>query len=78
MVYYGRLKREAGRPGRSVELDGEAPTVDDLVRRLEELDFASVEALEGVAFSVGDELVDRARTLREGERVGLLPPVSGG
>lgn len=76
--YYGRLKELAGRDGREVELEEAPATVGELAGRLAELDFAGPGELEGVAYSVGDELVGPDRALDDGDEVGLLPPVSGG
>lgn len=74
---YGRLKESAGSPARVVELDGDAPTVGDLLARLrEEVDLGG--ELDSLALTVGDEVVDAGRPLRDGDEVGLLPPVSGG
>lgn len=76
--YYGRLRELAGRERREVELDGEPATVGELAARLAEQDFRDPGELEGVAYSVGDELVGAERRLSDGDEVGLLPPVSGG
>jgi molybdopterin converting factor small subunit len=31
-----------------------------------------------LSFAVNEEIVDRTRSLRDGDRLALLPPVSGG
>lgn len=76
--FYGRLREVAGVPGREVRLDGDQPTVGDLADRLREEAPSLADELEGVAFAVGDRLVDRDRALASDEVVGVLPPVSGG
>ena len=74
---YGRLKEGADEAVRSVTLDGESATVGDLVARLREEGGLAAE-LDSLAFAVGDEVVGPGRRLRDGDEVGLLPPVSGG
>lgn len=76
--FYGRLKERAETPVRTVELDGDAPTVGDLMARLRAGDAGLAADLEGVAVAVGDGLADAGRRLDDGDEVGLLPPVSGG
>lgn len=74
---YGRLKEGAESPVRVVRMDVEAPTVGDLLARLrEEGDLAA--EIDSLAFAVGEETVGTDRRLRDGDEVGLLPPVSGG
>lgn len=74
---YGRLKEGTGEAVRTVEMDGEAATVGDLVAHLgEEGDLAA--EVDSLAFTVGGEVVGPEQRLRDGDEVGLLPPVSGG
>lgn len=78
VVFYGRLQEETGSRAHWLELE-EGPFT---VRRLAELLVTRYPGLRAhlptVAFSVGAELVDPEQTLRDGDEVGLLPPVSGG
>lgn len=78
VAFYGRLSEVAGASEAEVELDGPAPTLEDLAARLRDRHPDLVEHLDAAAFAVGDELAGRDRVLREGEEVGVLPPVSGG
>jgi len=72
---FGVLKEWLGAGVATVELPGGA-TVADLLARLSE---GRPEALlRGIAVSVNAEFASRARTLLDGDEVGLLPPVSGG
>jgi len=56
----------------TIEL-GEGATVADLLGRL-----GSAAPLRGIAVSVNAEYAPAAHVLRDGDEVGLLPPVSGG
>lgn len=76
--FYGRLKRAAGAETREVELAGGAPTVGDLLERLRGRELAGADGLDSVVAAVGDEVAAPGRRLRDGDVVGLLPPVSGG
>ena len=51
----------------------EGATVADLLARLD-----PGAPLRGIAVSVNAEYAEAARILRDGDEVGLLPPVSGG
>lgn len=78
VTFYGGLKREAGRESEVFELHGQPPTLDDLIDAIIEK-YPSVSAhLGSLAYTVGDELVDRPYQLKDGDEVGFLPPVSGG
>jgi len=72
---FGVLKDLLGSSPVTVELRDGA-TVADLLARLAE--FGSPQALRGIAVSVNAEYATATQVLREGDEVGLLPPVSGG
>ena len=72
---FGVLKDWLGESPATVELPAGA-TVADLLARLGET--AAARALRGIAVSVNAEYATTAHVLREGDEVGLLPPVSGG
>ena len=62
-----------------VNLDlGEAATVADALGRLAERYPELAARRETVAVAIGDDIVAASRTLIEGERLALIPPVSGG
>jgi len=74
---FGASRRWCG--AESVELDlaepaSTAQALDALAQRFPE--FAARRA--GVALAIGDAVVSGERRLREGERLALIPPVSGG
>ncbi|MGD0095460.1 MAG: molybdenum cofactor biosynthesis protein MoaE [Terracidiphilus sp.] len=72
---FGVLKDWLGAPATTVELP-EGTTVADLLARLSE--GRSEALLRGIAVSVNAEFAAAGAVLREGDEVGLLPPVSGG
>jgi molybdopterin synthase catalytic subunit len=72
---FGVLKDWLGSSLASVELRDGA-TVAELLARLAETQAA--ETLRGIAVSVNAEYATTSHVLREGDEVGLLPPVSGG
>ena len=61
----------------TIELDNGA-TVADLLARIEGDPAGPRAALRGIAVSVNAEYAHPGQVLREGDEVGLLPPVSGG
>jgi molybdopterin converting factor small subunit len=62
-----------------VNLDlGEAATVADVLSRLGERFPELAMRRDSLAVAVGDEIVPASRALVDGERVALIPPVSGG
>ncbi len=76
---FGVLKDWLGATAATIELT-EGATVADLLERLgggftQPLPEA---ALQGIAISVNAEYAQATHILREGDEVGLLPPVSGG
>ncbi len=78
VVFYGRLHEETGSRAQWLELE-EGPFT---IQRLADLLLARYPGLRAhlptVAFSVGAELVGPEQAIRDGDEVGLLPPVSGG
>lgn len=72
---FGVLKDRLGASPVAVELP-EGATVADLLQRLGENH--PTQWLRGTAVSVNAEFAVAAHVLREGDEVGLLPPVSGG
>ncbi len=72
---FGVLKDRLGASPVAVELP-EGATVADLLQRLGEEH--PTQWLRGIAVSVNAEFAVAAHVLREGDDVGLLPPVSGG
>ena len=57
---------------------GEGATVEDLLAHIARSHPGPAAALRGIAVSVNAEYAPAAHILRDGDEVGLLPPVSGG
>ena len=72
---FGVLKDSFGSSPSTVELE-DGSTVADLLARLAAKSGGRL--LKGIAVSVNAEYATAAQILREGDEVGLLPPVSGG
>lgn len=79
VTFYGRLREVAGGAEREVEVEGDAPTVADVVDRLRAEHPALDGHLDAAAYAVGDRLVDRGDALPDADAaLDVLPPVSGG
>lgn len=77
--FYGGLKQLAGASEWTLTLEeGGSYRVRDVLERL----FLALPELRGrltsLAFALDDELVGEKHPLVDGDRLGLLPPVSGG
>lgn len=77
VIFYGRLKQDAGVKTLELDLDG-PQTVGGLVGRLVEAYPSLAAQLGTVAYTLGAELVGPEAPVRDGDELGLLPPVSGG
>ncbi len=74
--FWGVAKRLAGTDALAVQVAA-GSTVADLSRVLAGQGGLAPE-LPRCAWAIGDDLVPRTHTLREGDEVAVLPPVSGG
>jgi molybdopterin synthase catalytic subunit len=74
---FGVLKDWLGSSAATVELR-EGATVADLLERVAHTISGPSAALRGIAVSVNAEYALAGQVLRDGDEVGLLPPVSGG
>jgi molybdopterin synthase catalytic subunit len=77
ILLFGVLKDWLGASGSTIELR-EGATVADLLANLSDRHSGPAAALRGIAVSVNAEYARAAHVLRDGDEVGLLPPVSGG
>jgi MoaE-MoaD fusion protein len=75
VIPFGILKDWMGATAKTVEL-ADGARVSDLLGQLSE--GAPAATLKGIAVSVNAEYATASQVLREGDEVGLLPPVSGG
>ncbi|MCD4684843.1 MAG: MoaD/ThiS family protein [Anaerolineae bacterium] len=79
VTFFGVLKQDAGTKHHTLDLpDDGAPTLRDLLQTLTTAFPALEGRLSAVAFAVDDALVTPDHPLHDGDRVALLPPVSGG
>ena len=78
VTFYGVLKQDAGTKQQTVELPGDAPTVQVLGDALAARYPGMAKRLPTVAFAVRDALVSLDHVLEDGDLVAMLPPVSGG
>jgi molybdopterin synthase catalytic subunit len=76
--FYGNLVRLAGGRTRTIQVEGEAPTVSDLRAVLSREIPGLAGHLPHVAVGMGTELLPDGARLEAGAEVSLLPPVSGG
>jgi molybdopterin converting factor subunit 1 len=77
VLFFGVLKDLFEEESRSVDL-AVGETVGGLLRLFEEQASKQSEIWRSLAVAVNREYAERARVLREGDEVALLPPVSGG
>src|ERR1700689_2401397 len=75
VLCFGVLKDWLGAPAASVELP-QGATVAALVQQLAARQPSAL--FKGIAVSVNAEYATAEQVLRDGDEVGLLPPVSGG
>lgn len=74
---YGASQRWCGAELISLDLIG-AATVADAMDLLAERFPEFAQRRDSVAVAIGDDIVAPARALSEGQRLALIPPVSGG
>ena len=77
VLFFGMLKEMAARAGESVEL-AEGATLSDLLERYERELPRLKEYRGAIALSINQEYAAASTRLKNGDEVGLLPPVSGG
>jgi molybdopterin converting factor subunit 1 len=77
ILYFAALRELLGRSEEVVELPGSL-TLRALADRLVELHPELRPHLPSVRFAINETFVDWAATVSAGDRVALLPPVSGG
>ncbi len=77
VLFFGVLKELAGRASEGVEL-AEGATLADLLERYEKQVPKLKQYRGAIALSVNQEYAAASRRLKNGDEIGLLPPVSGG
>jgi molybdopterin synthase sulfur carrier subunit len=82
VVYLARLREAFGSAGETVAIDdGDAPTVDSIVRVLRDRGGAWASELapdRAVRFAVNHRLAPRTHAVANGDEVAVFPPVTGG
>jgi len=76
VLFFGLLKDVFGRAGETIDLPDGAQVREILLYYARTPRFQAMTQI--LAISVNQEYSDTDRTLRDGDEVGLLPPVSGG
>ncbi|WP_240374310.1 molybdopterin converting factor subunit 1 [Bacillus piscicola] len=74
VLFFARLQDETGKE--SIEVDKTNITVDDLKQHLEEE--YNLSSLSHTMVAVNENYADGSTTLKEGDTLALIPPVSGG
>jgi molybdopterin converting factor small subunit len=74
---YGASQRWCGAELLSLDL-AEQASVADTLRHLAERYPDLAARRETIAVAIGDDIVPASRVLADGERIALIPPVSGG
>jgi molybdopterin converting factor subunit 1 len=77
MVYFAQAREAAGRSSERLELSGE-PKVAEAFSKALSLHPGLKTIQKVVKIAVNEELVSENVSLRDGDRVALLPPVAGG
>lgn len=78
VLYFAALRELLGRSEEVVQLPPGSPTVRALADHLVLLHPELRPHLPSVRFAINESFVDLAATVSAGDRVALLPPVSGG
>jgi molybdopterin synthase sulfur carrier subunit len=82
VVYLARLREAFGSAGETFAIDdGDAPTVDSIVRVLRDRGGAWASELapdRAVRFAVNHRLATRTQAVANGDEVAVFPPVTGG
>jgi molybdopterin converting factor subunit 1 len=77
VLYFGVLKDALGYESEELEL-AEGASVEDLVKVFREREVGREGFWDSIAVAVNQEYAKAEDVLKEGDEVGLLPPVSGG
>jgi molybdopterin converting factor subunit 1 len=78
VLYFGGAKESAGKSEEELELPETVRTIGDLAAFLEREHPALAGRLGAVRFAVNEEFADASATVRHGDVIALIPPVSGG
>ncbi|MGB9766822.1 MAG: molybdopterin converting factor subunit 1 [Sulfurihydrogenibium sp.] len=76
ILYFSQIKDKVGKSSEVLEFTGN--TVSDLVEFLAQKYPNAKDVLEKSMFAVNEEYVDKQAILKEGDKIAIIPPVSGG
>ena len=76
ILYFSQIKDKVGKSSEVLEFTGN--TVSDLVEFLAQKYPNAKDVLEKSMFAVNEEYVDKQKILKEGDKIAIIPPVSGG
>ncbi len=77
VLYFGMLKEMVGRPGDQFDLP-DGSTLGDLLDQCGRAAPPIADHREVLAYAVNLEFAQESQRLKEGDEIGMLPPVSGG
>ncbi len=76
ILYFSQIKDRLKKSEETIEFNGE--TIEDLLNFLSEIYPGSKEILNKSMVAVNENYEDKSYTLKEGDTVAIIPPVSGG
>jgi len=76
ILYFSQIKDKVGKSSEVLEFTGN--TVSDLVEFLAQKYPNAKDVLEKSMFAVNEEYVEKQKILKEGDKIAIIPPVSGG
>lgn len=80
LLLFAKAREIVGSPEVSLELDGETTTHAELLKHLTNVAFPALEPIASTCIlAINQEYsVDPQNTIREGDEIALIPPISGG
>ncbi len=75
---HGVFRSLCGSDEQALELPGDRASIAEVLDALAEHTPETAKHLPRTACALGDRLAEREETVRNGDRVALIPPVSGG
>lgn len=77
VLYFAGARDAAGKQSELLEIDGQ-PTVEGVLGQLVSLHPALRALTRSLRLSVNQEVVEAGTRVKDGDEVGVLPPVAGG
>lgn len=76
VLYFSSIKDKLGKQQEEIEFDGSS--IKDFKEKIAQLYPEIKDNLDRVMFAVNEEYVDLDFVVKEGDVIGIIPPVSGG